>query len=71
MRDPNRIRPLIDALERVWRTNPDLRFGQIMDILIAGLDGMHFYVEDDVWQQRLEGLDLSPSAIAGKYRGDI
>lgn len=72
MRDPARIRPLTDALARLWMSNPDLRFGQLVDIIMGGInDGMYIFVEDDVMIQRIESLDLSPSNIAGKYRGEI
>ena len=30
MRDPKRIRPLLDELAMLWERNPDLRLGQIV-----------------------------------------
>lgn len=51
MRDPNRIKPFLDRLGKVWKQLPDLRFGQLIENVFEtihqrqGLDC--FYVEDD------------------------
>ena len=33
MRDPNRIGPMVDALEEYWRAHPDLRFWQVVEFM--------------------------------------
>lgn len=75
MRDPNRIRPFLDELERVWMTNPDLRFGQLVENIVAGIEypaaNDVFVISDDIMLERLLGLDFSPAKIAGKYRGEV
>lgn len=32
MRDPNRIKVILDRLEKVWEKNPDLRLGQLIGL---------------------------------------
>jgi hypothetical protein len=53
MRDPNRITPFVKKFEEIWKNHPDLRFGQIVDILIATTGKNQFYVEDDVVLQAM------------------
>lgn len=37
MRDPKRIKPLLERIEQLWTNNPDFRFGQlIMSITKTG-----------------------------------
>ena len=43
-RDKNRIDKFLHLLGIIWHANPDLRFGQLINVL--GLYG--FYKEDDV-----------------------
>lgn len=51
MRDPKRINRFCDGLKAIWSMSPDLRFGQLMLIMLmayekdAGKDP--FFVEDD------------------------
>ena len=59
MRDPNRIKPFLDRFARVWMANPDLRFGQICEIICcvdAQREGVPqlFYIEDDRFIKELE-----------------
>ena len=44
MRDPKRIKPLLDEFKKLWKENPDMRFGQLV-VCILGTDP--FYIEDD------------------------
>lgn len=44
MRDINRIRPFLDIIEKYWKKQPDLRFGQLISIVDLECD--LFYVED-------------------------
>lgn len=43
MRDPKRIRQLIEELAKLWECYPDYRFGQLLNMLLGG----NFYTEDD------------------------
>lgn len=57
MRDPERIDVIIDALKKVWKKHPDLRFYQLIEN-ITGMDPdalgkSQFMVEDDVFLRRL------------------
>ena len=45
MRDINRIEPLLDKFEELWKLHPDIRFGQMVYILTSGID--IFNIEDD------------------------
>ena len=60
MRDPNRIYPFLNTLAQGWLQKPDLRFGQLIEIL-KNYSGRHdlFYVEDeDMLQIIKEYFDL-------------
>lgn len=56
MRDPNRIKPMLEALERLWVAKPDLRLGQLVVNIAAGpgdtCPGV-FSLEDDAMMQRI------------------
>lgn len=53
MRDPNRIHPTLERLQRVWLLHPDLRLGQIL--LNAFTEpATLYYVEDDELIERIE-----------------
>lgn len=43
MRNPNRIKPVLAAIEAYWMQNPDLRLGQIV---CNAAGGDPFYTED-------------------------
>ena len=53
MRDPKRIRPLLDRLEAVWTQYPDIRLGQM--VVVASPADV-FSVEDDRLIVRIEQL---------------
>ncbi len=59
MRDPNRISNILKAIEEVWRSNPDLRLGQLF-VTATNMSGRKvvcpemFYVEDDVLIKGIE-----------------
>lgn len=61
MRDPNRIKPIIQKLEDYWTRNPDLRLGQIIANCVRAHDGRlncdPFYLEDEDLVAGLEKLD--------------
>lgn len=52
MRDINRIDPFLEELGELWKTHPDLRFGQLVSIINDWLYNKRahipmFYIEDD------------------------
>lgn len=57
MRDPARIRPLLDKLATLWEQHPDWRFGQLVHIIRAShsMDAADiFYIEDRGWEQLID-----------------
>lgn len=47
MRDPNRIKPILERLEKVWSAHPDLRLSQlIMNLETDERLYTLYYVED-------------------------
>ena len=56
MRDEKRIQPFLKKFEEVWKQNPDLRFGQLVDILWGDnhSESELFYLEDDEFLEALE-----------------
>jgi uncharacterized protein YihD (DUF1040 family) len=58
MRDPNRIPRLLQKLEIYWKQNPNLRLGQLVEIIHHHSDTKAdvFYVEDDELEHGLEKL---------------
>ncbi len=66
------IYKLLTLLERVWLTNPNLRFFQLVQNIHDGMDkGDWWFTQDRDTLARLDGLSLAPDKIAGKYRGEI
>ena len=47
MRDPKRIRPFLDRLEKVWQKVPDWRFGQLMCNVLNSMEQDPFFPEDE------------------------
>ena len=56
MRDEKRIQPFLKKFEEVWKQNPDLRFGQLVDILQGENhpESELFYLEDEEFLEALE-----------------
>jgi hypothetical protein len=46
MRDLKRIDKMLDAIRLIWRSNPDLRWRQLMDFIEAN-DDSKYYMEDE------------------------
>ena len=47
MRDPNRIKPFLETIEKCWSKVTDWRFGQLIENLKRRLDIEDlFYIED-------------------------
>jgi uncharacterized protein YihD (DUF1040 family) len=65
MRDPKRIDKIINKLRAVWKTNPDLRLGQLIhniahDAVGNGVD--IFFVEDDLMEKALDVISKGTKA---------
>jgi uncharacterized protein YihD (DUF1040 family) len=58
MRNPNRIEPLLEELEILWKENPDLRFGQLVYATSQeiGYSIDIFYPEDGYWLNAIKKL---------------
>jgi uncharacterized protein YihD (DUF1040 family) len=56
MRDPERIRPMLDQLEEFWKEHPDFRLGQLfMAVAMTGeTNPKLFYLEDEEFLKRLK-----------------
>jgi uncharacterized protein YihD (DUF1040 family) len=61
-RDIKRIDQIVDKIRAYWKKNPDLRFGQVIYIVMEELHeidskiGDIFFPEDDVWNKALKSL---------------
>ena len=58
MRPKERIRPILDDIEKIWVKNQDLRLGQLLIILVktygAAKTNDIFYVEDGILEIALD-----------------
>lgn len=55
MRDPRRIKEILDDIEEIWLHYPDMRFGQLItNFVIQGHSDKFFYQEDNITQEKLE-----------------
>lgn len=59
MRDPARIRRILDKIEELWIQMPDQRFCQFLyNFEIMFVNNIEFYKEDDVLEKSIdEALD--------------
>lgn len=62
-RDPKRINLFLEEFKFLWSMYPDLRFGQLVNILSSKIEGDPFYAEDDKWldviKEKIEDNDTS------------
>lgn len=57
MRDPGRIKPILDRLEKVWSAHPDLRLSQLIMNLESDERVYRLYsLEDDDLVNNLEAF---------------
>lgn len=57
MRDPNRITEFMSTFQALWQQYPDLRFGQLVEILkIKHNRGDVFYLEDDSFLKWIQDM---------------
>lgn len=56
MRDKNRIKPILEKIEKLWILDPDLRFGQlVMNIIKPEQSNVEvYYMEDDNLFDKIE-----------------
>lgn len=69
MRDPKRIKRILEQLERIWTKNPDFRFGQlIMSITKTGEHSPKlFNLEDDEFIKKIGELENLLKANENKF----
>ena len=53
MRDPNRIDSFLITIEKIWKSNPDLRFNQLV---LNASDEDDYYLEDDESLERFKHI---------------
>jgi Protein of unknown function (DUF1040). len=53
MRDPNRIRPTLELVQRIWEKHPDLRLLQLLLNTLPFADKAGYNLEDDELVKRL------------------
>ena len=56
MRDPKRIKPLLEQIEKVWLKHPDLRLCQLLSNHFPDCNDL-FYIEDDKLMEELKSYD--------------
>lgn len=55
MRNPDRIKPFLDTLEKCWAKVPDWRFGQLIENIKRAYDiDDLFYIEDDKLEELIK-----------------
>jgi len=54
MKDPNRIKNILEKLKEIWERYPDLRFGQLIMNLFK--DYELFFMEDEELLKEIEDL---------------
>ena len=57
MRNPNRIKPFLETIEKCWEQVPDWRFGQLIEniksrLLVEDL----FYIEDKELEEEIKNV---------------
>lgn len=55
MRNPDRIKPFLDTLEKCWAKVPDWRFGQLIENIkrAYNIEDL-FYIEDDKLEELIK-----------------
>ena len=59
MRNPERIEKVMNIVERIWKKEPDLRFGQIISVIDSLSDNDIFHLEDDKMIKLLKQFEKS------------
>lgn len=61
MKDTKRIPIIMKAVQELWENNPDLRFGQLVNLISVADTGEAkalFYMEDDVLAKKLKKITV-------------
>lgn len=66
MRDIDRIDPFMARLTELWKTFPDLRFGQLVTNFLSFIGRDPFYLEDDEMEELVAKYQEKLSSIAHK-----
>lgn len=64
MRDPYRIRRILNKIETAWSVAPDLRLNQFLAAIAYDVPDL-FYLEDDVFESKLDGWLESHGLTSG------
>ena len=48
MRDPKRIKRILNLIEEIWKVNPELRFGQIVELAKPPHKDFFYFEDDDL-----------------------
>lgn len=54
MRDPQRIAPVLEHIEKIWREHPDWRLGQLLSNLAMWADESVWDIEEDTLVREIE-----------------
>jgi hypothetical protein len=57
MRDINRIDPFLKEVGKIWKKNPDLRFGQMMENFRRDYGDLFFLEEEDFLKNLKEYME--------------
>lgn len=70
MRDPARIDRILCMISDLWESNPDLRFGQLVNVVVSGQNAPLFAVEDDVFEKLMNDMAKDVTCVCGHVRSD-
>jgi uncharacterized protein YihD (DUF1040 family) len=67
VRNPERIRPIISMLEKLWNHNPDMRLGQLISNLCHPAEP--FYIDDETLRMAIKDqLNDLPNGVTSRTR---
>jgi len=61
MRNPERIDPFLQKLNQLWKSYPDLRFGQLIENVLDHAVGTSslFFIEDEPFSKAIDSFELA------------
>lgn len=66
MRDPNRIKTILEKIGNAWRCAPDLRLGQLLMNAVESNEVDLYYIEDEALVDLVFQMIKSSSTYKGK-----
>jgi len=57
MRDPKRIKPILEIIEKLWKKNPELRLTQLLMNALS-MNSDPYFIEDDTLLDCLNKLEM-------------